>query len=388
MIIDSIRMGFSDLKKRKFRTALTAVSIAIGTMLLIVMFGLGEGIQKYLQEQMKQFSNNKIITVVNREPGKDVTSSDGRITHEQGKDKKIDSSTIETIKKIDGVSEVEAKIDSKISKVKIDDKTGKQITIVGMDTNHTIFNQAEIDKVKSKNKTNYEPIVAGKSLDKNDVNSIIIGQRYIEKMGFTDISSVVGKDIELIVESPNAEGEEAKAPLVIKGKIAGVVNKNYGDEGYQIIAPAAMAGKILEYYTGEKDYLDKKGYTTLTVNCKEISDVAKVNENINKNLGYGTWANLESSDSIGSSVTIIRGILIVAGVIVLLVSAIGVINTMTMTVYEKTKSIGIMKAQGASKKHINLMFLVQSGVIGFIGGVVGSILAVIASIGLDKFVKE
>jgi putative ABC transport system permease protein len=57
-----------------------------------------------------------------------------------------------------------------------------------------------------------------------------------------------------------------------------------------------------------------------------------------------------------------------------------------MTVYEKTKSIGIMKAQGASRKHINVMFLVQAGVLGLLGGIVGSILAVIASFSLDKFV--
>jgi len=386
MLIDSIKMGFSDLKKRKFRTALTAFSIAIGTMLLIVMFGLGEGVQKNLEQQMKQFSNNKVITVINREPSKETTTAEGKTSHEEGKYKKIDAAAAEAIKKIEGVKDVVAQLDSKVSKVKIGDKTGKLVSLIGRDANYTVFSQATIDGVKSKHKSDYEPIVAGKSLDKNDTNSVLIGQRYLEKMGITDIKSVIGKDIELIIELPALEGEQAKEPFVLKTKISGVVNKNYGNEGYQIIAPPAMVGKVQEYCTGEKDYFNKKGYNSIEVECKDMTDVAKVNDNINKKLVYGTYANLDRSDSLGSTMAVIKGILIAAGVIVLLVSAIGVINTMTMIVYEKTKSIGIMKAQGASKKHINAMFLVQAGVLGFIGGIVGTVLALIASLGLDHYV--
>ena len=388
MLIDSIKMGFSDLKKRKFRTALTVLSIAIGTMLLIVMFGLGEGVQKNLEEQTKQFSNNKVITVVNRDPSKEITAADGKPTSEQGREKKIDASAVESIKKIKGVSAVTAQIDSKISTVKIGDKTGKQVSFVGRDANYTIFSQSVIDKVSSKNKTNFEPIVAGKTLDKSNTNSILIGQRYLEKMGITDINSVVGKNIELKLEIPTIEGSKVKEPLVINAKIGGIINKNYGDEGYQILAPVNMAAKVQEYTTGEKDYLNKKGYTKLSVECKDMSDVATVNDNINKKLIYGTYANIERSDTLGSTIAVVKGILIIAGVIVLLVSSIGVINTMTMTVYEKTKSIGIMKAQGASKKHINTMFLAQAGILGLLGGIVGSVIAVIASFGLDKFVID
>ena len=386
MLIDSIKMGFSDLKKRKFRTALTSFSIAIGTMLLIVMFGLGEGVQKNLDDQMKQFSNNKVITVVNQEPSKEAKTADGKNSREEGKYKKIDGAAVEAIKKIDGVKDVTAQIDSKLTKVIIENKTGKQVSLIGRDANYTIFSQATIDSVKSKHKSDYEPISAGKNLDKNDTNSVLIGQRYLEKMGITDIKSVIGKNIELVVELPNLEGEQAKEPLVIKSTITGVINKNYGNEGYQIVAPVALAAKIQEYYTGEKDYLNTKGYPTVTVACKDLTDVAKVNDNINKKLVYGTYANLDRSDSLGNAMAVIKGILIAAGVIVLLVSAIGVINTMTMIVYEKTKSIGIMKAQGASRKHINIMFLVQAGVLGFIGGIIGTILALIASLGLDHFV--
>lgn len=389
MLIDSIKMGFNDLGKRKFRTALTTFSIAIGTMLLIVMFGLGEGVQKVYNDNVNSLSSFKTVNVYNREEGKFNKDESGKIiSHESGKEKIIDRGTLDKIKAMNGVKSIVAGNDSSLTEVKIDDKTGKKVEILGMDLENTIFTESDINEVKSSkkkpNKDNDNPIIAGKILSKENSSEVLVGQKYLEKMGISDYKSVVGKDIELKVEFPKIEGIETKAPLVIKTKIAGVVNSNYNERS-NIIASAELVSKVQEYCLGESDYLNKKGYSKVIVECKSLDDVKTVNDEIKK-LGYEVSAQTGGADEMSKVLSVAKLMAAAAGIIVLLVSAIGVINTMTMAVYEKTKSIGIMKAQGASRRHINTMFVVQSGVLGFIGGVVGSILALIASFGLNKFV--
>ena len=76
-------------------------------------------------------------------------------------------------------------------------------------------------------------------------------------------------------------------------------------------------------------------------------------------------------------------VLSILGIIVLFVAAIGIVNTMIMSVFERTKSIGIMKAVGASSVNINTIFVTEAGVIGFLGGILGIILGA----GINKIIQ-
>ena len=76
----------------------------------------------------------------------------------------------------------------------------------------------------------------------------------------------------------------------------------------------------------------------------------------------------------------IQGILGGIGAISLLVAALGITNTMIMSIYERTKEIGIMKVIGANLEDIRKMFLLEAGMIGFIGGVAGIIISYILSL--------
>ena len=115
------------------------------------------------------------------------------------------------------------------------------------------------------------------------------------------------------------------------------------------------------------------GPSTVNVTVKDASDVKPINEYIQNDLKYSTFSMVDVAEKIKSVFIVVKAILAIVGIIVLFVAALGVINTMVMSIYERTRSIGVMKAVGASKGDIKLIFLVESGTIGFIGGILGTL---------------
>lgn len=375
---DCIKMAFSDLNRRKLRTILTSFGIAIGALLVILMSGLGNGIQTISKNQIAQMDTYRIITVTPKEKvSKDVT-----------KDKKIDINTLNKLKSISNVSEVSASISTTATSVTLGNKSEKKVSVSGSNLDFPIFSDADINTVKNNNDklTKYgtaNPIIAGTTLTKSNSDSVLIGSLLLKHLGISDYKSAIGKTISITASFPHIEGIPEKQPLVITAKIAGVVNNAYSLGGYTLVTSDTTAAKIEEYYLGDSNYIADKGYDNVSVECKTMADVNAVNAEITK-LGYVTNSEGSYADEMNSMLTILKVLLTAAGVIVLLVASIGVINTMSMSVYEKTKSIGIMKAEGASKKDIRRMFVVQSGSLGFVGSLIGSIIALIAGTIADK----
>ena len=88
-------------------------------------------------------------------------------------------------------------------------------------------------------------------------------------------------------------------------------------------------------------------------------------------MGYQASSNAEWVQSMQKQYSYIQLVLGGIGAVSLLVAAIGITNTMMMSIYERTKEIGIMKVLGCDLRNIQLMFLMEAGYIGLIGGVVG-----------------
>lgn len=370
---DSIKMSLDDLKNRKFRTFITGISIGIGVMLIMVTGSLGEGLQQWAKNKANSMQNLKTVTILPQKSNEENKSEENEKVKKDSF-KKIDEKTLENIKKINGMSSMRVELKSNITGINIGILKGKKVDVIGIDTNYDIFLASSIDSVKTdpKNKGKVtEPLVAGSLINKNDINGVLVGEKYLKKNGIKDYRNIIGQDVELNVEIPGME------TFSIKGKISGIISELY-DEGKNIIIPMSIVEKIQEFNTNEKDYLNKYGPSMVTVDTKNIDYVKGIFDEVKK-LGYEAYAQIDYLKIMEKQMAILKGILMIGGIIVLLVSSIGVINTMTMSVFEKTKSIGIMKALGASKRNIRTIFLVQSGVLGFIGSIVGITMAFITS---------
>lgn len=111
-------------------------------------------------------------------------------------------------------------------------------------------------------------------------------------------------------------------------------------------------------------------YSTVTVNVDEMDNVTQIQQIIS-DMGYNAYSNAEWIQSDMQIMNIIQAVLGGIGGISLFVAAIGITNTMMMSIYERTKEIGIMKVIGCRIRDIQFLFLVEAGYIGFIGGGIG-----------------
>lgn len=400
---DVLKMAFSDLGRRKGRTFLTSLAVAIGTMLIVTMVGLGTTAEGFIINKLNSESSAKKIQVLsqkyldNNETQKENSEIKSEEDYEELQEKnfkKIDEDTIKNIKNINGVDIVKGNVTASISSIKVDNKESskKAVNVIGYNDINSIYTKDEIDAVKKKkNDKNISVIVEGRALKDSDKNGILINQKLLKEMGINDYKSVVGKEI-TIIQSQVQGSNVAIKPMEVKAQVVGIVNEGFEDEySNTIIAPLEMVCKMKAYNTLNKEYFKDKGYDSLIIYAKDAGNVKEIDEAVKK-MGYMYMSNEEIAKQIKNAFTVVEQILSVLGIIVLFVAALGTVNTMTMAIHERTKSIGIMRSVGANKSSIHNIFLTQAAIIGFIGGIMGLVFSFangkIIEFGLKLFLEK
>lgn len=370
---DYIKMAFSNLGRRKLRTFLTAFAVAIGVMLIITMVSLGKGVENLITDSLEEFNNINSITVIPTEYKDDV--DDSANTNENAvadtKFKEITKENINKIKEKGDVQDIISMFNASISSIKLGDKDVKLASVNGVDTNYSIYGKSNVDSARQKKKDDsIDYLISGDLIKDNNASECMITEKLSKKLGIDNPKDMIGKEIEIIADKSFANIKEK--PLNLKVKVVGVINEKV-NESDSVITTIGVADKINKFMKNNEYTYAKVGPTTINVNVKNASDVKTINEYIQKDLGYTTFSLEDVAERVKSIFIVIKSILAIGGAIVLFVAALGVINTMVMSIYERTKSIGVMKAVGASKGDIKAIFLVESGAIGFIGGVLGTL---------------
>jgi putative ABC transport system permease protein len=374
---DYTKTAFGNLKRRKMRTFLTAFAVSIGTMLIILMVSLGVGVQKLVVDAIKANTPGNSISV---SPYKYEDNSSVKIeanTEEEDleaikpKFTKLDDSAINTIKAIDSVQEITVYNNLPSLNIQLNGIEKKSSRVIGMDYNYSIFSKDLIETAKIKEKDKEMKIITyGNMISKDNTNGVLIGEKLLKKFGVSDYNSVIGKEILLTSKLPDAPGIPDLEPMVIKCKIEGVVNEKFGAYADKLVISLDKAKELLNYINLDKNYFENKGPANLEVIVNSMGSVGIVSDKIS-NMGYGVSSIQSMIKDIKSVFAIIEVILAIIGIVIIFVASIGVINTMTMSIYERTRSIGILKALGASKRSIRWLFITESGAIGFIGGLLG-----------------
>ena len=128
--------------------------------------------------------------------------------------------------------------------------------------------------------------------------------------------------------------------------------------------PVNQKGKPYSYFV----------YNNAQVFVDDMDHVTEVQKVIG-DMGYQVYSQMDWLESQKQQSNIAQAVLGGIGAVSLFVAAIGIANTMMMSIYERTKEIGVMKVLGCDMGNIRNMFLIESGCIGFLGGLVGIVLS-------------
>jgi ABC-type antimicrobial peptide transport system permease subunit len=184
------------------------------------------------------------------------------------------------------------------------------------------------------------------------------------------VDEMIGKEMTFVFSVPqenpdsgdtssvNSQDNTTKVPLDKKFKIIGSVESDQNT--------------IYFNYTS-LDQLGLTRFNQIKVKCQSNAKMGGVRSTI-QDMGFMVSSISETVDQTNKVFNVIKGILMLFGVIALIVSAIGMFNTMTITLLERTEEIGIMKSIGASDTVISLIFILESTIMGFLGGLMGIVI--------------
>ncbi|TWT02307.1 ABC transporter permease [Planomicrobium sp. CPCC 101079] len=347
--IDFIRQH---MKRNKLRVATTILAAMMGCAFLIVLASVGFGLHKTITDDVL---NNQKVTEI-QVAGKE--DSEEKISEKEIQAMREIDHVIATVKRSSPEAEATAVLAERkgfVPPVLVDFEEERKAGLV--------LSEGEMPKSNDEVLVGYH--FAQTLLTEEEQEKVDNGE---EAKGFA--GSVIGQTFELEL-TPYEEGAESGTwkftvsgimdepgkDWIINNKV--YIDDSYGAEFNSKLSLAESFNEILVY----ADDLQNVGTITKTLKDKE----------------YYVYSVTEELSSMDMFFTALKAGLIFVGTIAVLIASIGIFNTMTMAVTERTREIGVMKAIGAQPKLIQKLFLMESAAI----GIIGTVFAVVISYGLS-----
>ena len=389
---DMIGMSLSNLFKRKVRTLLTVAGVIIGTCAIVVMVSFGIGINESMNTMMEGMGDLTIVQINNYNQTPESTPLDD-----------------DMIAKIEAIPHVVA-----------------VTPVYTLDWNAVTINsgkyayQGQIYGVNMKSLADFGYTVQEGSLPGDDFeeNMILFGwsalynfyntKKTSNNMIFAQPDATgtipdpyvdpMKDELELVINEMQGNLDEgtstttaSKKQKPIELKCIGVMGDDWSRNpppGYAVFMDVSFAKKLQEQYNKINDVdttNTKSSYDNVSVKAESVEYVAEVEEAIQA-LGFADTYSMESiRKPLEQQMSTIQMILGGLGAISLLVAALGITNTMIMSIYERTREIGVMKVLGCVVGNIRTMFLVEAGTIGFMGGILGLAFSYGISFAINSF---
>ena len=363
------------ITRRKLRTMLTSLGITIAVMLMtFILFGMTDLQRAILTQFSSVFRPTDLY--VSSQDMMGFTSMMSAPTKEVGEKETIiiDDDIRKEIVKIDGVNDVYPMFML----------TGFEIYLEGDDTAYPIQFVQSIDLPGDHSM--YGSFIGDDPILKDD--GIFVSD-YVSSYFEIPNEDIIGKKIYLR-SAPNTSFLSVTNRNMIDREytftIQGIVNTS--NDAFWINTSKGL-DILIETggFQSTEEYLKSVGYSQLLVSTEE-QKTADVEEYISKEMGLNVISTKTIVDFISTLTSGLTIALIIFGSISALVASIGIINTMIMSIYEQTREIGIIKAIGASNSQVLVIFLIQSGLIGLIGGVIGLSITFLLMQISDPFIVE
>ncbi|KDA04993.1 ABC transporter permease [Microbacterium sp. CH12i] len=366
---DVLKSAIQNTFRSKLRTSLTVIAIFIGAFTLTITSAIGAGISNYIDNQLGAIGAEGVLTVTLAPDDAALAGNDGPTPYDPEKATAgsgvpgggspfgggaLSTSDIDAIEAIDGITGVEPTVFV----------TADFITTDGADKFEVTLNPVSAATVPD--------LAAGEKLSDGNRSEILLPDSFLDALGFADAKDAIGATATL--GATDAVGEQHE----VTAKIVGVQNASL----------IALGAGINEHLTDELVKAQETGRITAAP-VGYVSAVAHFDPNASDEQVSAIKADLAdqgfqaqtTEDQIGAFQTVISGIIGVLNafaVIALIAAGFGIVNTLLMSVQERTREIGLMKAMGMSSSKVFGLFSWEAVFIGFLGSAIGAGVAILA----------
>lgn len=323
-------MAAKNLASKKLRSSLTIVGITIGIGSIFFLLSLGLGLQRLVTEEI--IGNDSIKSI-------DISSSNSKIV-------KLNQSAYDKISRLSHV-----------------DKAGRSYSSAGI----LSVNSSEVDSVvygvdKSFLEMSNLNYISGKSLDENNINSIIINKAGLDSVGIKETNRAIGKKITLKLPIKSSEDSEEFSNDF---EIIGVIDSGAGSELF-----------VNKHFY---DQAETEQFTQVKILADDTLNIPDLRKQI-ESMGLETSSPVDTIDQINQIFRYFNLVLLGFGAIGMIVAILGMFNTVTISLLERTKEIGLMMALGGRRRDMRRLFIVESVLLSLIGSISGIFIAIILGV--------
>ncbi len=369
-LLDLLMLVVDNLSRRKGRVGLTAVGVIIGTTAIVLLVSLGSGLQQNAANQFAGIGDLTRITVNPIYGEYDPDTGQSTIRQPLTDQTVLD---IAALPHVAGVVPQDYLYGWGVLKVGRLEGGGSYIGL-GTDDASLLGMRAQAGSLTLAPGT----VILGSAVAANlwDPRPRPGSQPPV----IPPAADLVDQNVTIAFIKYSNDGTEVRKN--VRARIGGVLTEIRDEPDWAIYMPLAQIDALNLWYTGQRVDREKTGYQAIIVKVEDVREVIDVADLI-KAMGYNAYTLQSIVQGVTGFYTLLQVIFGGVGAVALLVAAIGIANTMAMSILERTREIGLMKAVGATNRQVLTVFLGESAGIGFLGGMGG----VMAGWGLGQVVN-
>jgi len=342
------RTALSNLGRRKVRTILTSFGVVVGILTIVTMVSLGIGVRIEIDKQFDAIGLERVFV----RPLEGERSFFTQFSRQE-RAKPITPADVERWRSLPNVSEVVPDIELPTGIAASLEVGGRSLSNVGLSGGDSPF-QLPFQTPPT--------ALAGSIEEPREPGRIVLTEGSLRDAGLEsgDYAAWLDRPVQVVLQTPRGERQS------FDFTVAGISNEEFPVLRIAIDDRAAMKS----WWYNRPDLLATDGYDTVIVRATDIAAARELVAQI-RNEGFGVQSLELILDLADQVFTILNVMLSSVGGLALLVASLGIVNTMIMSIYERTREIGTLKAIGASRGDIRLLFMAEAGMIGLMGGMIG-----------------
>lgn len=393
---DAVEFSLASLRKRRLRTFLTASGVMIGIGALVSMISFGTGLQKNVTDAFK--ASDLFTTVLVLPAGPELPSRDpdrpGRTANSAGRSHAVlDDAAVAEIARIPGVRLAYPDVNFP-AMVGLGEKEEFRLIQV-VPAAIAASGALQIGWGKAYTVDNEEGVVVSQSLLRR-LGKVEPGAAVGQKLRITSVSIDLGKLASLDLAALFSGRGFPVATESYDFPIVGVTSVSAFGGGpspvqNEVLIPPGPARRIKRLpMTSIWDLFRMRdgqlGYSTVSVKLESLRDLERVKSRVG-DMGYTTFALADQFEQVTKGFYFMDMVLAAVGMIAIVVAALGIVNTMVMSILERYREIGVMKAVGAGDGDVKRIFFFESAAIGLLGGAGGCVLGWAVSLVINRIVN-